>query len=853
MRDRGLQWLIAFAAIAVPAGGFVWIEARHRAVESERAAGTAYPEATAAKESRVGHADPAGESAAGLAAHASTAPKAEAHLLTGVVVDGDGLPIVGARVLVAEALRGDPPDFRTSDDAPRTAADGSFAITPAIVSSAYRVVAWAPGLGADATDAARLGEPIRLVVNRGATLLGTVFGPEGLPIAYARVRWLAACRFAILVIETESDRRGEYRLEGIPVELDRRAGDGGGRIEVAADGFAAFRRAVPAYMGADADTVLDLEMGRGFTLKAHVIDDETEAPIPGADVFVSWGGDRGSQHVLGDVDDPFAGAPMARARSDEHGWVRMRGLPPAMGGYAPALRVAVLARGYETGSESLEGGLEGSTSAVVIRRESIVTDESEAWEPPASEERILSGTVLLPDGSPAAGAGIWLGWGRPSRGDPLQFSGADGTFRLTFEANHASGDLCASLPGYLLATFDRPGPDDAGEGLVLNLGSGRTVRGLVRTFDGIPRSGVPVFAVERNRSCGCGPPTTWGEARTALDGTFEIRGLPLGEGLRIEARSACWLEGPYDKGRLLSSRDLADGAERIDLVLPAPDPTDETQESRIVVVEVASPSGAGRWTGPLRADLTTEEGGEWRAAPEGFGTLRFASVSFGRSTLKVTGAGMRDLIASVDVVRGPGDQHVEVRPRIGNTIGGPVEGIDDLTPEDLQVRLHGAEGLLATRRVEGEGLRLEGVPPGRWRVEGSTVFGEDVVLESPVVLDVAEDRDLEVTWRFVRGVRVEARFLVPIPVVHEPDAPPPERPERPERPHVRVTILDAEGRVRCERTTGTSLSPEEGSDFDACLPPGEYRLVAEADGREPEERRFAVKPGTPVSLVLRLP
>lgn len=230
--------------------------------------------------------------------------------VTGQVLGPEG-PLEGARVAaLGEALHGSP--------SVTSAAGGWFRLGP-LAAGPHALRVSAPGHAAWQTrgfqvEPGGLTPPLRVVLTRGAALRGTVTGPQGQPVAGARVVAIAPGPTGLLIrAEARSDAAGAFTLPHLR--------PGPARVLADAPGMLAATPQEVRILAAGVEVVaLRLEPGR--TWRVRVVGGEGQ-PLPGAALEVS-----GWEGVL------------ARGAADERGQVELAGLPAA------GLRVSVRREGY---------------------------------------------------------------------------------------------------------------------------------------------------------------------------------------------------------------------------------------------------------------------------------------------------------------------------------------------------------------------------------------------------------------------------------------------------------------------------------------------------------------------------
>lgn len=422
--------------------------------------------------------------------------------VSGIVAGADGKPIAGARVVVRQGFAPDRGDTTLFAEA-TTGSDGAFRIAnaPPPPSRLFvRASGWAP---AERPMRAASG-PLRLVLERGVSLSGTVLDASGRPAAGALVRSGA--------IAAAADADGRYRLDGVTPGLER--------VEASAPGGLVARRG-GVRVAAGTPATADLQLQPGAAIGGTVVDALTRRPIAGARIAVA--------------ESPGSGVtassePAASARTDARGKFSAAGLLPgdyevsaARSGYLPATlpRVAATARSA------------GAAAVALVPAASISGRVVDAQGKP-----IVGASVALE--APRAGRGRFGGGGpafRAPRGETSTRTGPEGTFRLDGLAAIPSGvPLTASHAGF--APAERPGVTlKAGQaltGVVLVLPAGLSVKGRVvdEASQAVAGAEIRVAPSEgrgparffRRAAGGATPPN----AVTGADGSFTVAGLAAG-------------------------------------------------------------------------------------------------------------------------------------------------------------------------------------------------------------------------------------------------------------------------------------------------------------------------------------
>ena len=115
--------------------------------------------------------------------------------IAGVVTDGSGRPVAGARIRAEPRGRGLGRLYSSQSRPAYAAPDGSFLVEGAVYRQTYRLTAEAPGyaralLDVPPVEPGRVVEPVHLTLSRGRRVVGTVVDTEGNPVTGAQVELL---------------------------------------------------------------------------------------------------------------------------------------------------------------------------------------------------------------------------------------------------------------------------------------------------------------------------------------------------------------------------------------------------------------------------------------------------------------------------------------------------------------------------------------------------------------------------------------------------------------------------------------------------------------------------------------
>jgi protocatechuate 3,4-dioxygenase beta subunit len=481
----------------------------------------------------------------------------------GFVVDPDGRPVPGARVLPAPTDASQPP--RDVGEI-LTAADGSFQVPGFRAGERLTLRVAREGYAPRTVSGIEVPppEPLEVVLEPAGRIAGTVVDESGRPVEGATVvirepeAVLPGIPGGRLVGGARADTEGRFAAEGLP--------PGRFRLQVAGTGYVSAEAGPFELAAGEAREGVEVVLRRGAALEGRITG-PTGEPVAGADVrIVPHGGERGA----------------APARSDGEGRYRLEGIAEGRRklhvshpGFLPAEREADVASGtsrldfrLETGVEIAGRVISGASSSPVpgaevrllpmeVRRPTPVkTARSDpeggfrfAGVPPgryrltAEKEGASGGHAELQVGAgPAAPVEIRLQPGATLRGRLLGLSPRDlaqvelravdaaglaRRGRVDFQGGYEISDV----PPGLWTVVAQPGPSRAAvtgqvavepgqteATLDLAFGAGYTLAGRVLDAAGAPVPRTPVTVL--------GPGMA--HAITAEDGTFRIDGLEAG-------------------------------------------------------------------------------------------------------------------------------------------------------------------------------------------------------------------------------------------------------------------------------------------------------------------------------------
>ena len=483
--------------------------------------------------------------------------------VAGVVVDVAGRPVPGATVTVGErtALTGEDGRFSIPDVTPGVveigaAADGFIAEGPLAPRTEARVQ---PGTSLD---------EVTLVLRKYGTIAGTVTA-AGVPVE-ARLSVLGAGdAFAIDGIG-RSAADGTFTLENVP--------PGRVRLLVESDDYATTESREVSLQDGERVIDVDIDLAPAGVLAGNVIDTEG-APVEGAEVYATGGAAPRSRLVRttptgGFRFDNFPVGDGARLRVVAPGFTEsviediavapesvevvevilepIQGIVgrvvdsdgPVGGAFVvrPGVRVPPVRSGPD-GEFAIEGADAATLVAVSPRHASsdeVVADGSEPVELALGPGGMIEGRVVGTGAEAVQEFEIGVeafevDGPAPYRARQIgveQFLSSDGSFAFG-PLRPGRYWLRASAGGRAPGSSERieVTSGDTTAGVEIALGTGGTVRGVVRNAAGEAVSGAMVQLFDPRSPFQ--PPT----GRTEVDGTFALRGVPPGRrSLRVSKR-----------------------------------------------------------------------------------------------------------------------------------------------------------------------------------------------------------------------------------------------------------------------------------------------------------------------------
>ncbi|MHC4924246.1 MAG: carboxypeptidase regulatory-like domain-containing protein, partial [Planctomycetota bacterium] len=316
-------------------------------------------------------------------------------VITGTVVDDQGEPVGGAKVVAQRLAMGDiVRQERMTDGEGKFSIGGLHGKGFTVSASHERYVE--SSLNNIDPEAG----PVVVTLQRGGGLVGVAVDFEGNPVTKFRVSKkrtdteeqpnpMNFARFAQDYMGTNfEDEGGNFRLDGLEPGIYE--------ITVNAEGLAPGRVA-DVEITADEETAITVELPEGLTLRGIVVKKEDGAPVAGARVKVAGEGLFGQMDMEFDVGDDDLGA-MAGARdafemfgggsgndTGADGTFEIKGLEPG------SINLQISARGLAPGS--VKGVRLPASDELRIELE---------------QEAAIEGVVFADDGAPKSGAMVML-------------------------------------------------------------------------------------------------------------------------------------------------------------------------------------------------------------------------------------------------------------------------------------------------------------------------------------------------------------------------------------------------------------------------------------------------------------
>ncbi|HEX6898567.1 MAG TPA: carboxypeptidase regulatory-like domain-containing protein [Thermoanaerobaculia bacterium] len=644
--------------------------------------------------------------------------------LSGIVVNGEGRPVPGARITA------DPPRDRVFPAQPisaRSGDDGRFRLTGLRPSGAYRLQAEHEGFArAEVTTrtapAGQTSEAVRIVMGKGQTASGRVVDDRGQPVAGVMV---ALFRMTGEGSKGVSDQEGKFEIPRLnPGEYEL--------LLAHPDSAPVHRRGIEIPPGQPVVDLGDVELSSGGVIEGRVVDGQG-TPVAGAKISVfPTSEDRFS--VSFELSQPFLSSqsPPGDIETAEDG----------------AFRVPGLQRGVR--------------HHVIVQHPGYVDATLHDIEAPTAEPlrivlrpgRSLAGQVVGPAGEPVARAGISLveeiqiGDSRSSSSRSLAATDREGRFRveglppgaLTLEVE-AADYLRRRVDGLLL-----PEDRDLGD-LKIVLERGFQLEVQVLNAQGEPASDTLVQAEP--------------EPGTGSPDPRESRGAACLTDSRGRCRISVPRTGVYNLQVMAQGASVAARVEAVGGITP---------------VEIRLPAGvevSGRVIGEdgIPVGMAFVElksaSGELNGVVEADGSFRFSDILDGQYNLSAIAPLTNSSSADLEVtVAGRPVRDLELRVQkggAGTLLTGRVLGLEPGERRDVSVTAFpeppGSGDRFRSGQVSPQGdYRISDLRPGEWTVSAHAPTGRSTngnVRIEPGVRAVTLDLEFP-----PRGSRLSGRVLV---------------------------------------------------------------------------------------------
>jgi protocatechuate 3,4-dioxygenase beta subunit len=357
----------------------------------------------------------------------------------------------------------------------------------------------------------------------------------------------------------------------------------------------------------------------------------------------------------------------------------------------------------------------------------------------------ISGTVLAPDGKPVAGARVSFEGGGREMAMMLQLfqlapkadlTNEAGEFRLTGTPGGDAVRVAAEAEGYVRGTSDPISTTAGGEatGIVVRLRAGGAVAGVVHGSDGSPLEGAIVRVLEIQPGQQVNDWSLQWQLRQAeaqvVDeaGKFHVGGLAPGQVL-VAA------EGPGHQATIKRDITVPEGGVSGDHLITL---EKGLEIGGVVVDEAGEPlAGVRVWVNQWRqggeapvyagdTSISTGEDGAFRvdSLPAGKFNLTFNLDGYARESANGIGSGTTDL---------------RVTLLEGRTISGRVLYPDGSPAVRVQVSARGDDNNSRGTMTDDEGIEVDGIRPGTYRVTASPNTWGPQAAEAPDVMDTSVD------------------------------------------------------------------------------------------------------------------
>ncbi len=413
-----------------------------------------------------------------------------ATITEGVVVDGEGRPVVGARVV--EIRLDGFPDWQESIARLLpvvTDGEGRFAHDHAGSMVEVRAEGYAP----EVFDVARGSAGNALVLRRGGTVKGKLTSPGGEPAAETLV---CAYRTPGLFAHARSDDTGAYTLEHLAPGAEY-------VLEVIDSQRAA--RAVRTVSVRDRETLegVDIELGSGAWVEGRVFAEDTGRPLAGVEVIATSGPMQVRWHTI---------------RTDTDGAYRIGPFTPGecrVGCLAPANTWVPPRDPEETDEVSWR-----RVTTVDVRAEQVRAGIDFAF---------LDGAHLAGRLSSAAGTGI--AGAKIAAGRSSTRSDARGAYVLRGLRPGAEHEVSITAHGFASRSCTLVVPETGMEDMDFELQEGATISGVVRQRNGAAVAFAPLWVASFEAALPgeeAKPLPNLPRVMTDAEGRFEVASLAAG-------------------------------------------------------------------------------------------------------------------------------------------------------------------------------------------------------------------------------------------------------------------------------------------------------------------------------------
>jgi hypothetical protein len=604
--------------------------------------------------------------------------------LSGLVVDGQGVPLARVRLQAVLRTTNRQRLFTRSRAEGRTLSgpDGRFTLDRLSPGETYELRAVREGYAPTrvtvaALERSRTRAGLRVVMGRGRAAFGRVVDSARQPVAQAEITLMAATGERSMARERrvqEGDglnawkavagADGRYTIPALPA--------GPVDLRVSREGFAAAAvRGVPIPAGEGAFDLGTVTLEPSVTLLGRVVD-RAGAGVAEASVYA------------GPELRPLKFEMASPSRQAD-----------AVSGADGRFSLPDLRRG-----DRVELGIRKSGYSVAFLQGVAVPTKEPVLVTLARTSRV-TGQVVDPEGRPIARAELDLRSERPGERGPLRFSGgvsssalsdADGRFVLEPATPGAAAELAADADGYqpaVLSDLQVPADHDL-ENVRVVLEHGAVLEGRVLTGSGDPVDDARVI---------CASETTVSDA----DGYYRVEGLPLGE---HNVRAIHSHYPVLDRKTVVLERE-----NHLDLVFP-----DGREVSGRVVSRAGKPvEGAAVALFPPGSpkEDATLSGAD--------GAFHYTSAADGDYSLRVEKEGWvtAELPLGVRVAGAP-VRNVEVRLDKGGRISGRILGLDPHDLAEVEVRARQNSEADKPGRVDYEGrYEVSDLGPADWLVSAT--------------------------------------------------------------------------------------------------------------------------------------